>query len=73
MKPLDNEKIDNNLLKLRKKNHLTQDELAKKLHISRQTIVLLEQNKYCPSLVLAYRISNYFGLTIEDIFHYKYL
>lgn len=72
MKLSSNENLNNVLLELRKKRKLTQQELAEKLHVSRQTIVLLEQNKYCPSLVLAFRISQFFEVEIEDVFFYTH-
>jgi putative transcriptional regulator len=47
---------------------MTQQELADRVGCSRQTIVLLEQGRYAPSLVLAMRIARVFGETIEDVF-----
>ncbi|WP_153721006.1 helix-turn-helix transcriptional regulator [Sporosarcina cascadiensis] len=49
----------------------TQDGLAEKLDVSRQTIISLEKGKYNPSLVLAFKISNLFGCRIEEIFIYE--
>ncbi|GKV66989.1 MULTISPECIES: helix-turn-helix transcriptional regulator [unclassified Sporosarcina] len=49
----------------------TQDGLAEKLGVSRQTIISLEKGKYNPSLVLAFKISNLFGCRIEEIFIYE--
>ncbi|ACJ34731.1 Predicted transcriptional regulator, xre family [Anoxybacillus flavithermus WK1] len=51
-------------------NKLTQEELAKVLGVSRQTILVMEKNKYVPSLLLAFRIAKYFNVSIEDIFTY---
>lgn len=56
---------------LRKQNHLSQDELANALSVTRQTIISLENEKYTASLVLAYKIAKYFGLTIEEIFDFS--
>ncbi len=51
-------------------NKLTQEELAKVLGVSRQTILVMEKNKYVPSLLLAFRIAKHFNVSIEDIFTY---
>jgi len=48
--------------------NLTQEELAKKLGVSRQTIIAIEKGKYDPSLRLAFKIARFFGVKIEDIF-----
>lgn len=53
---------------LRKNNRISQDELAKAVGVTRQTITSIECEKYTASLVLAYKIAKYFGLTIEDVF-----
>ncbi|RLJ01489.1 MAG: transcriptional regulator [Candidatus Aenigmatarchaeota archaeon] len=50
--------------------NLTQEELAKKLGVSRQTIIAIEKGKYDPSLKLAFKITRLFGVKIEDIFIY---
>ena len=55
---------------LRKNMGLSQEDLAKDLGISRQTISSIERGRYNPSLELAFTISNYFKTTIEDIFKY---
>ena len=52
----------------RAKFDFTQDELAKKVGVRRETIVFLEKGKYNPSLELAFRLSKYFELKIEHIF-----
>jgi putative transcriptional regulator len=49
---------------------ITQQELARRVGCSRQTIVLLEQGRYSPSLTLAFRIANVFGLTVDEVFEY---
>lgn len=56
---------------MRAKYNLTQDELAKKVGVRRETIVFLEKNKYNPSLKLAYDIARVFESKIEDIFIYE--
>jgi putative transcriptional regulator len=50
---------------------LTQDALAQKLGITRQTVLSIEKEKYDPSLELAFKIANLFNVTIEDIFSYR--
>jgi len=52
----------------RRQKRLTQSELADALGVTRQTIISLENGKYKASLVLAHKIAQYFGVTIEDIF-----
>lgn len=49
-------------------NGLTQEELAKKLEVTRQTIISLENDKYDPSLKLAFKIAEFFDVKIEEIF-----
>jgi putative transcriptional regulator len=56
---------------LRKKNKLSQEELALAVGVTRQTITSLECGKYTASLVLAYKIARYFGLTIEEVFDFS--
>ena len=52
----------------RKAEGLTQEDLAKIISVSRQTINAMEKNKYIPSTVLALKIAKYFGKPVEDIF-----
>jgi putative transcriptional regulator len=61
----------NRIKELRAKHNLTQDELAKKVNVRRETIVFLEKNKYNPSLRLAYELSQVFSLKIEDLFLFE--
>ncbi|QSX06750.1 helix-turn-helix transcriptional regulator [Sedimentibacter sp. zth1] len=56
---------------LRKQNKLSQEELALAVGTTRQTITSIECEKYTASLVLAYKISKYFNLTIEDVFNFS--
>ena len=49
---------------------LTQDSLAEKLRVTRQTIISIEKEKYDPSLELAFKMAKLFGVKIEDIFNY---
>lgn len=55
---------------LRKKRKITQEELAKSVGVSRQTIIAIESGKYTASLVLAWKISQFFGLAIEEVFDF---
>lgn len=56
---------------LRKKNKLSQEELAEAVGTTRQTITSIENEKYIASLPLAYKISHYFGLNIEEVFDFS--
>ena len=61
--------MKNKISQLRKEKELTQNELANKTGVSRQTIIMLEQNKYNPSLELAYKITKALGKKkIEEVF-----
>ena len=64
-------RINNNIRKLRFNNgEMTQQQLADKASVTRQTIVALEQGKYSPSLELAFRIAQVFNTPIEEVFSY---
>jgi len=58
------------LEEIRKQRGMTQEELAAALEVSRQTIGSLENGRYNPSIVLAFKIARFFGMSIEDIFIY---
>lgn len=58
----------NHLKELRARHNMTQEELAVKVGVSRQTINAIETQKYDPSLTLAFKLARCFGLTIEEIF-----
>ena len=61
-----------NKLKIYRAMHdLTQENLAEKLEVTRQTIISIEKGKYDPSLRLAFKIAAFFGVKIEDIFIYE--
>ncbi|MBD3638468.1 MAG: helix-turn-helix transcriptional regulator [Crocinitomicaceae bacterium] len=65
------EHIQNNIRKLRFFNdEMTQQELADKCGVTRQTIVAIEKGKYFPTLELAFRISHVFGTTLDEVFTY---
>lgn len=63
--------MKNRLEELRKQRGLKQEELAAALEVSRQTIGSIENGRYNPSILLAFRIARFFGLRIEDIFLYE--
>ena len=61
----------NNIKVLRAMHDITQEQLAGALGVSRQTVIAIENDKYLPSLVLAFRIAAYFKVKIEDVFLFK--
>ena len=63
--------MKNRIRELRKERKLTQEELALAVGTTRQTITSIEVGKYTASLVLAYKIARYFGLTIEEVFDFS--
>ena len=63
--------MKNRLEEIRKGRGITQEELAAALEVSRQTIGSLENGRYNPSILLAFKIARYFDMKIEDIFNYE--
>ena len=63
--------MKNRLEELRKARGLRQEELAEALEVSRQTIGSLENGRYNPYILLAFKLSRYFGVPIEEIFIYE--
>lgn len=63
--------MKNKLEEIRKQHGITQEELADKLEVSRQTIGSLENGRYNPSIILAFKIARLFNVSIEDIFIYE--
>lgn len=63
--------MKNKIKEIRGANGIKQEELARALGVSRQTIISLENGKYNPSILLAYKIAKYFNSTIEDIFCFE--
>jgi putative transcriptional regulator len=63
--------LKNRLEEIRKQRGIRQEELAAALEVSRQTIGSLENGRYNPSILLAFRIARYFNMRIEDIFIYE--
>ncbi len=63
--------MKNRLEELRKARGMTQEELAEALEVSRQTVGSLENGRYNPSILLAFRIARLFETTIEEVFLYE--
>ncbi|MDA1477601.1 helix-turn-helix transcriptional regulator [Bacillus changyiensis] len=63
--------MKNRLEEIRKKHGIKQEELAHALEVTRQTISSLENGRYNPSIVLAFKIARYFEMTVEEIFIYE--
>ena len=63
--------LNNNIRRLRFDNgEMTQQQLAEKTQVTRQTIIAIEQGKYAPSLPLAFKIARAFGVKVEEVFEY---
>jgi len=64
--------LKNQIRRFRFENgEMTQEELADKAGVTRQTIIAIEAGKYAPSLPLAFRIARVFGVNVEDVFQYE--
>jgi putative transcriptional regulator len=63
--------MKNKIKVFRAMHDLTQEALADQLHVTRQTIISIENGKYDPSLPLAFRIARLFNVKIEDVFLYE--
>jgi len=63
--------MKNRIEEIRNERGIRQDELAKQMGVSRQTISSLENGRYNPSILLAYKIAKYFGMTIEEVFIFE--
>jgi putative transcriptional regulator len=64
--------LKNEVRRLRFENgEMTQQQLADRVGVTRQTIIAIEAGKYSPSLPLAFKIARTFGVRIEDVFHYR--
>lgn len=63
--------MKNRLEEIRKQRKVTQEELANALEVTRQTIGSLENGRYNPSIILAFKIARYFNMSIEEIFIYE--
>ena len=63
--------MNNRIEEIRKQQGIRQEDFARALGVSRQTISSLETGRYNPSIQLAYKIARYFELTIEDVFLFE--
>lgn len=63
--------MKNKIEEIRKERGILQEDFAKALGVSRQTISSLENGRYNPSILLAHKIAVYFGMTIEDVFIFE--
>lgn len=63
-------RLKTRIAQLRKQRRISQEELAMAVGVTRQTITSLECERYTASLVLAYKVARYFGLTIEEVFDF---
>lgn len=66
------EHIINNVYKLRKEKNITQEEFAKSLGVSRQTVIAMEKGNYIPSLLLGLAIARFFKKSVEEVFVFTY-
>lgn len=63
--------MKNRIEEIRKERGILQEEFAKAMGVSRQTISSLERGRYNPSILLAYNIAKYFDMTIEEVFLFE--
>jgi len=63
--------LKNRIEEIRKERGIRQEEFARAMGVSRQTISSLENGRYNPSIMLAYKIAKYFEMTIEDVFIFE--
>ena len=63
--------MKNRIEEIRKAREIRQEEFARLIGVSRQTVSSLETGRYNPSIYLAYRIAKYFGMTIEEVFIFE--
>ena len=63
--------MKNNIKDLRKLEKITQAELAEQVEVTRQTIIAIEQDKYDPSLQLAFKRAHFFETTVDQLFEYN--
>jgi putative transcriptional regulator len=67
----DADRLDNRLKELRARLEFTQEELAQRVGVTRQTIIAIEGKRYNPSALLALKIAEVFGLPLEEVFWLK--
>ena len=65
------EQVTTTLKEIRMNADVTQEELAEKVGVSRQTIISIEKGNYLPSIALSLKLARYFNVTVEDIFAYE--
>jgi putative transcriptional regulator len=63
-------RVTNTIRAVREDAGMTQAELARRVGVTRQTLIAIEQGRYSPTLELAFQISRVFGVGLDDIFHY---
>lgn len=63
--------MKNRIEAIRKERGILQEDFARSMGVSRQTISSLENGRYNPSILLAHKIAKYFGMTIEDVFIFE--
>jgi putative transcriptional regulator len=63
--------IRNNIRELRATHSMTQQDLADRIAVTRQTVIAIELDKYSPSLEVAFRIAHVFGVPLEEVFQYS--
>ena len=64
--------IQNEVYTLRTKKGVTQEQLAEKMGVSRQTIIAIEKGNYTPSVLLALKLADFFGQPVEKVFKISY-
>ncbi len=65
------EHVNNRVFNLRKELGVTQEELAKVIDVTRQTVIAIEKGNYTPSVLLALKIARHFEKTVEEVFTYE--
>lgn len=63
--------MKNRIKVLRAEHDMTQEDLAKLIGVTRNTIISIEKDKYCPSMKVGFRIARVFGVGLEDVFAYE--
>ena len=63
--------VRNRVRELRAAREITQQQLAERIDLTRQTVIAIEGDKYSPSLETAFRIANVFGVPLEEVFQYQ--
>lgn len=63
--------MKNRIEEIRNMRNIRQEDLARLMGVSRQTISSLENGRYNPSIMLAHKIAKYFGMTIEEVFIFE--